>query len=99
MERFCHQPPSAFRDLACPFANADPCILTCFSGALANILRRTHWMQGDQIASSFANAFGGLACALARAFAKVAGAASNIAAGASALGCRCRSGLRRDRLG
>jgi hypothetical protein len=98
MERLCDQFASAFEDLAGPLGSAYSYIFACFSGALANILCCTERMQSHEIPGTFADSLSGLACALARAFADVAGAASDIPASAAALWGGRGSGLGRGRL-
>jgi len=89
MKRLCHEPPSAFGDLARPFDRTYPNVLAGLSSALADIHTGIHRVQRHKVASSLADSFCGLARALGRAFADIAAAASNVTARASTFGRCC----------
>jgi len=85
----------AFGDFACALDGADAYVLSVDACAFAYIAGGVNGVEGDEVASAFADALGCGSGSLGGVFADVASSAAYIAAGATGLGlCLSGRGLR-----
>jgi len=101
VEDFADTPARALCDFACAPGGAHADILASGGSASADIAGGFGRVQGDQVARTFANAFGCRSSALCGSFADVSGAPAHVATGAGLMGLllsgrlRCAGWLRR----
>lgn len=88
VEDFADAAPCALGDFAGALSGSDSDVLSGDSCALANVTGGVDGVEGDEIAGTFADAFGCSSGSLAGALTDVAGSAADVTAGAARLGRR-----------
>jgi hypothetical protein len=86
VEDFADAATCALGDFACALRGTDADVLSGDASTLADVAGGVDGMEGDEIASAFADALGCGSGSLGGALADVSGSAANVTAGAAGLG-------------